>query len=54
MFNIDRAIIEGIKNLVIFGGGFKEGLIIFSGIIIYSIAAVKVEGRNRKWLLNLQ
>lgn len=48
MFNIDRAIIEGIKNLAMFGGGFKEGLIILSGIIIYSVAAVKCEGRNSK------
>jgi hypothetical protein len=48
MFNIDKAIIEGIKNLAIFGGGFKEGLIILSGIIIYSVAAVKCEGRNNK------
>lgn len=48
MFNIDKAIIEGIKNLAIFGGGFKEGLIIFSGIIIYAVAAVKVERRNSK------
>jgi hypothetical protein len=48
MFNIDIAIIEGIKNLAIFGGGFKEGLTILSGIIIYSISAVKVEGRNSK------
>lgn len=48
MFNIDRAIIEGIKSLAIFKGGFKEGLIILSGIIIYSVAAVKCEGRNSK------
>lgn len=48
MFNVDKAIVEGIKSLAIFGGGFKEGLIILSGIIIYAVAAVKVEGRNNK------
>ncbi len=48
MFNIDSTIIEGIKSLAIFGGGFKEGLIILSGVVIYAVAAVKVERRNSK------
>lgn len=48
MFGVDLLILEGIKSLAILTGTLKEGLIILTGIITYSIAAVKVEGRNRK------
>jgi len=48
MFGLDLLILNGIKSLAIFTGTLKEGLIILSGIIIYSIAAVKCERRNSK------
>lgn len=48
MFGLDLLILNGIKSLAIFTGTLKEGLIIFSGIIIYAVAAVKCEGRNNK------
>lgn len=48
MFGIDLLILSGIKSLAIFTGTFKEGLLILVGILTYSIASVKVEGRNSK------
>lgn len=48
MFGVDLLILEGIKSLAIFTGTFKEGLAILTGILLYGITAVKVEGRNSK------
>ncbi len=48
MFGVDLLILNGIKSLAIFTGTFKEGLAILTGILLYGIAAVKVEGRNSK------
>ncbi|WP_346884299.1 hypothetical protein [Clostridium sp. UBA4395] len=48
MFGLDLLILNGIKNLAIFTGTLKEGLIILTGIITYSISAVKVERRNNE------
>lgn len=48
MFGLDLLILEGIKSLAILTGTLKEGLIILTGIITYSIAAVKCERRNSK------
>ena len=48
MFGVDLLILEGIKSLAIFTGTFKEGLAILTGVLLYGMAAVKVERRNSK------